>query len=382
MKISNHCLTLFFTAITCLTGCKEKYDLPSTVVDKNYLVVEGFINSGPDSTFIQLSRTTNLSSPSIIQPETNATVSVMGSTGEHYLLSEKNPGLYGGGPFTLTNTNTYQLQINTSDGKQYISADLKTRTTPAIDSVSWQQDPGAGVRIFVNTHDASNQTRYYAWNFEETWEFLSYTTSGFSFVAEDSTVVPRAAIDSIYRCWQHNRSTAVLIGSSARLSNDVIYMAPLTSVEQDSWKLSTRYSILVKQRALDKETYEYLEKVKKNTEQLGSIFDPLPSTGSGNIRCVTNPGEPVIGQAYISNTVEQRIFILPGQLTRWRYRLFCELDTIPNIKDSLAFFFSAGMVPIDEIRGPLGGTVLGYSASSTYCMDCRLRGKHERPDFW
>lgn len=383
MKKNTSILIVFTAALIMLAGCKEKYNLPSTVVDKNYLVVEGFINNGNDLTTIRLSRTVPTGDTANIKPEPNATLHISGEGGEDYSLQETEPGVYTGGPFALNGATKYQLHISTNNGKQYESTPMTVKYTPAVDSVSWVQD-AEGVKIYANTHDPSNQTRYYAWQFEETWEFYSSTTSSFKFNPTDSSMETRGSgIDSIYRCWQSNVSTSIIIGSSAKLSDDIIYLAPLTSIEKDSWKLSSRYSILLKQRALDKETFEYLEKMKKNSEQLGTIFDPLPSTSGGNIKCITDPSEIVIGQSYISSMVEKRIFITRSQLEDWRYILYCETDTVPNIKDSLVAFFGSGQLyAIHAIYPPMGGPILGYSGSLRHCMDCTLRGIHKRPDFW
>lgn len=371
------------TLVICVVGCKEKYNLPPTVVNKNFLVVEGYINNGNEPTIIRLSRTIPTGDTAQVRPEPNATLRISGEAGEDYALQETTAGVYTGGPFVLNAAAKYQLHINTNNGKQYESSPMVVKSTPAIDSVSWVQERD-GVKIYANTHDNSNLTRYYAWQFEETWEFFSTTTSPFKFNPVDSSMEDRrGGADSIYRCWQSKVSTNIIIGSSAKLSDDIIYMAPLTSVEKDSWKISSRYSILVKQRALDKETYEYLEKMKKNSEQLGSIFDPLPSTSGGNIKCITDPTEIVIGHSYVSSMVEKRIFITRSQLEDWRYFLFCETDTVPNIKDSLAAFFGSGhLYAIAPIMPPMGGPIIGYSGSLRHCMDCTLRGIHERPDFW
>jgi len=62
----------------CLIGttCKTPYEPVEITVNVNYLVVEGIINSGPDSTIIKLSRTTKLKDKVQTIPERGATVVV------------------------------------------------------------------------------------------------------------------------------------------------------------------------------------------------------------------------------------------------------------------------------------------------------------------
>lgn len=373
--------TLCFTVILFWGGCKEKYALPETLIDKNYLVVEGFINSGGDTTEIRLSRTVRPGDTSYISPEQNAAVAIVGENGDMYPLNETKPGVYRGGPHTLNEPTKYSLTIQTSNGRQYASDFVEVKKTPPIDSINWTREQN-GVTVYANTHAPQNNLRYYAWQFDETWEFYSYAWSSYDFREEDSTMFFRSNPEKIFRCWQSDRSTNILIGSSAKLSEDIIYMAPLTFIPDDSWKLSVKYSIRVKQRVLSKGAFEYLEKMKKNSEQLGSIFDPQPSTSSGNIRCTTDPAEVVIGYVYISSVVEKRIFIDRSELPGWKYRMFCNVDTVPNIKDSLAFFFGAiRWEPISAVSAP-GGGISDYTASSPVCMDCTLRGTNVKPDFW
>ena len=57
-------------------SCKKPY-LPTVVAtNSNYLVVEGTINTGQDSTVIKSSRTTAIYSDAPTKPELNATVEI------------------------------------------------------------------------------------------------------------------------------------------------------------------------------------------------------------------------------------------------------------------------------------------------------------------
>jgi hypothetical protein len=81
------------------------------------------------------------------------------------------------------------------------------------------------------------------------------------------------------------------------------------SITNSSEKLAHTYVIQLRQYALTKEGFEYYERLKKNTEQIGSIFDPQPSALSGNIHCITTPGELVLG--FISaSTISHKQFTL------------------------------------------------------------------------
>ena len=374
------CYTLLFTVFLSANACKEKYDLPETVENKDYLVVEGFIDGGNDSTFISLSRTVTPQDTTSIKTEQGAIVSIEGQNGENFLLSEIKPGLYAAAPLLLNPSGQYGLAITTHNGKAYQSDYVDVKKTPAIDSVSWTREPD-GVQVYINTHDAENNTRYYNWQYRETWEFYSGLYSNWEWDPVREIVMSRNNPVLIYRCWQSYTSTNIIIGSSAKLRDDIIYQYPITFIADDSWKLQTRYSILVKQRALSKGAYDYLENMKKNSEQLGSIFDPQPSSSNGNIHCINDPKEVVLGYVYSSTMVERRIFITRSEVGGWKYRMLCEEFSIKNHPDSLRLAFGgSGLIPTSE-EG-MGPVIERYKAGSRQCVDCTLRGTNVKPDFW
>jgi hypothetical protein len=100
------------------------------------------------------------------------------------------------------------------------------------------------------------------------------------------------------------------------------------------------YSINVKQYTWTKEGYEFLEKMKKNTEVTGSVFDPQPSELKGNIRNVSDPTEPVIGFFNICNIEQKRFWIKNSDVPGWGYYPDCPTLDVPNISDSIYAYAS------------------------------------------
>jgi hypothetical protein len=73
------------------------------------------------------------------------------------------------------------LYIKTKGGEEYISDYVGIMDTPPIDSVAWRPD-GDGVSVMVNTHDVTGQSKYYRWDYVETWEYESPFISLFKVV--------------------------------------------------------------------------------------------------------------------------------------------------------------------------------------------------------
>ncbi len=363
--------------LAVLWGCVDPYRPPAISAPNTYLVVDGFLNGAGPST-IRLSRTQNLSDNKRVTVETKAVVQAEAQTGGSFPFTDKGDGTYTRPTADFRFGQKYRLRIKTNGGREYLSDYVTVLKTPAVDSLSWQAQ-GDGVQFHVSTHDPANNTRYYRWEFEETWEYyvnffsrIEYQNGKFDVRQED-----------ISHCWRTEKSTSIWLGSSSRLSQDVISKAQLLKVSPStSDRLRIRYSLLVKQYALTAESYEFWQNLKKNTESLGSLFDPQPFQAMGNIHSVADPNEPVIGYLSGYSVEEKRIFIARTQLPDWRVPTLyesCEPDTIP-VKDAVTEV-ERGLVPIDEILN-MRGQVVGYSMSSEYCVDCRTRGSNVRPSYW
>lgn len=358
--------------------------MPKTVAESNnILVVEGIINSGNDSTFIKLSRTVRLDAGRAINAETGAMVTVESESGAIYILTEISDGIYAAAPITINNTHKYRLHIQTNS-KEYISDFVEVKITPVIQNLGFDVK-GDKLNITVSTADSTNNTRYYRWEYDQTWEFNANYHSDLKYI--DHQLVYRVQDkDEIYHCWANEKTPEIKLGSSAKLSQDVVKDNILLSVPGTSEKLGIKYSILVKQYALTKDAFEFWQNLKKNTEQLGTIFDPMPSQLMGNIHCINNAAEQVIGYVSVSSITTKRAFIDKSSLTQFKTTPFytdCRVDTADI--EHLDFHFQTEKgpyIPLWTYEGREGENKSGLAMAISRCADCTLRGTTKRPDFW
>jgi hypothetical protein len=372
-------------------NCKDKYVSPAITPSTGYLVVEGVINAGVGTTNIVLKRTTKLDSTSIVY-EKGASVSVEGENSSKFNLQETSAGNYSIQNLNLINAIKYRLNINTLDGKKYQSDFATVQSTPAIDSVSWKQD-SIGVHLFINTHDPSNQTKYYQWDYTETWEYHSpsityllydpYNTSlGVRYGLKFKDPIMVTFDTTINTCWQGDYSKSILIGSTVGLSDNKINL-PLNFIPTGSVKLNVLYSIKTRQYSLSEGKYQFLQKMKKNTESTGSVFDAQPSELVGNIHCISNPTDPVIGYIDICQIRENRTFIKNSQLSKWDYKAPCREVEVEDSPDSITYMHTQGYLPLRQgkiavIYGPPGT----HWYTTPVCLDCTLTGTNVKPPFW
>lgn len=366
-------LAAYATLLLLIGSCVDPYRPPQIEAPNQYLVVDGFLNGGTGNSIIKLSRTQNLGNTTKPAAETRATILVEGTTGERFSFVESPAGTYTLAAATLPVGKSYQVRIKTQVGGEYLSDPITIKQTPKIDSLNWAVK-NDGLQIYVNTHDPANKTRYYRWEYEDTYEIRTPYESPFDYV--DGKTKPRTS-PPVNHCWRTQSSTAILLGTSSRLTDDVLQRAPLLFIPGSSPKLWIKYSLLLKQYAQSQEAYAYWENLQKTTEQLGGLFDPLPSQVGSNLHSLTNPAEPVLGFLDGYTTEQIRVFInrpldLSYNLLRTGYEN-CKLDTIPipgSPPQPLSAYLGqgGGYIAIKELKANTQ-----YLATGTQCADCRDR---------
>lgn len=377
---------IYWLIIVIAFACKERYTPPVLSSNKNYLVVDGIIIPGNDSTILKLSRTINISDTLVPKPEPGAQVQVVGENNDAHALIGDGTGNYVSPGLNLSTNQKYRLEILTGDGQSYQSDFVEIRQSPPIDDIGWYQDSVNNIRINVSTHDPANNTRYYKWDYVETWSFHSNYQTFFDW--ENGTMVQLPFDQHIYFCYRFANSSNISIASSAKLASDLVYQQPVTTVGQGSEKAAYLYSILIKQYALTKEAFEFWDNLKKTTEQLGSLFDAQPSQLQGNIHCITTPGQPVIGYVSFSSLQTKRLFIDNRDLHGWGYLPYyndydCGIKRVSG--DSMSYYFPPGLPTIFSVIGTPTGAPPGsaYLIMPKKCVDCRVHGGTSiKPPFW
>ena len=368
--------------LLAFNACREPFDIELDAADLSLLVVEGYVEVEGKESMITLSRTLPLGSEASLAPEENARVFLESNSGQIWNFEEVSPGRYSFGE-ALDINQQYSLKIRLSNNREYASGYMEANASPEIDEIGFDRDED-GISLFVSTQ-GSAEAAYYIWDFEETWNFRSAVTSSFLYDAERDMVLPRTVEQRTDLCWKGSPSRGIIMESSKRFANDFIFRKEIHRIPLLSEKLGRRYSILVRQRVVDREAFDFWEIMKKNSDDLSGIFSPLPSLMTSNISNVDDPSENVIGHISLGASREKRIFISNSEVSPWRIFIDdyenCRYssDTIPPSLYRGAFG-GKNIVPVQEITEGLA--VLGYTGGSRACTDCTLRGSKEKPEFW
>lgn len=389
-------LALAWVGLLLLGGCVEPY-LPSMPASaQNYLVANGFLNSQGVTT-IQLSRSLQLTDTKALTPESRANVFIQANGGPRFALTESpaGSGTYTSASLNLNPTLTYQLRLTTSAGREYASDLSPVKTAPPIDQVHWRHE-NDGVQLYADAHDAGRNTTYYRWKYQETWQFTSAYQSRYQYNSASKQIEPRK--DDIYHCWQMMLASPILQTSTARLSQDMVTDFPLVFLPANSEKISVKYSILVQQLAQSKEEYDYWETLKKNTESLGSINDPLPTQLTGNVHCLSDANESVLGFVGVHSVSEQRIFIAHADVPQLAFLIAqTPYPACQRLRENRGgpdapppggtyYFDTPAFYQVFATSCDTAGcsylTAKYYYGAKAECVDCRLRGTNVRPSFW
>ncbi len=378
-----------------IAACRQPFLSPVSELDKDVLCIEGFINTGNESSVITLSRLQDLKDTAAMLPELKAKVLLQEEGGNTIALAEEGKGKYVIGARTYDATKRYRLEITRSNGRKYQSQFVKPTTTPPIDKVGYKLD-SLGIRVVVDTHNTNEGPRYYYWDHEETWLFSVPNPSQFYF--ENNKFIKRT--QSVEFCYRTEKSNKIVLGSTFHLKENIIKEQEVQLAERNTGRISLIYSINVKQHAIDKDYFDYLEKVKRNTESIGSIFDAQPTQNVSNIVNPNNPDEMVVGYFNMHSVQQKRLFVTIDQLPSYlRYTAdSCHVEqydfwfvdktglVIDYMHPEQYFTDPRKYVPIIYVRRgdpafepPFKSYVTGVAAE---CGDCTLTGVLAKPSFW
>lgn len=334
--------------ILIIAGCVETF-IPDLDEVQYVPVVEGLITNEPEVYTIRLYWSIPVGETKTI-PLGRCDVEVHDDLGHIYRFTETStPGTYVSDSTTFQGVvgRKYKLRINTNNaalkGYSYESVPVEMKAVPPIDSLYYEKVSVTGVspwggqkegyQIYLNTYDPTGECRFFRWNYTETWKFE----------------IPYPALNQI--CWITNNSKDINIKNSMTLSDNRIVYHPVILITNETDRLSRRYSIIVNQYSLSEEEFVYWEKLKNLTQDVGSLYDIIPFSIPGNIYCIEDPGEKILGYFSVSARTSRRIYINTLFPSSFYFYIKCELDTLLMLYD----------------RG---------------CKDCTRRGTLKKPDFW
>jgi len=389
------CCVLFVS----VSSCVEEIAF-STTHNKRALVIESTLTNEIRFQEVRLSHSyaLNQAGPSY---ETNAIVSISDDQQQTYTFHSLDSGRYVSDvQFAAVPGRLYQLEIQTADGQQYSSTPTALTSETQIDALNVAMESIEGKDYFViklDSYDPTGQSKYYRYAYEETYKIVApYYSDYKTIVIQNESpykvdTVPKTTA-STKICYATQRSQEIIQTETTALTEDRLHQFPVHRLPVDDFKVSHRYSILVKQFVQSPEAYAYFNTLNEFSED-ENLFSQI-QTGfiTGNISA-EDPEATVIGFFEVAAVNSKRLFFNYRDFIntgRPPYKNECspqapELETdkgnevgsplIDQLNSGEYMFYMANHARSEFFPGP-------YLIVNRACGDCTVFGSVEKPDFW
>lgn len=379
---------LIYNVLLCvalLCSCVDEYNASLPESSQQMLVVEGSIYSDSVCT-IRLTHTIGLNQNTYgdIPVEADAQVEVCGSDGSTYPGKQTVRGSYSIPVGHLEADVRYWLQITTRDGLNFQSQPLAPLDAPDVQLYHYQDvanDRMGPVNILLSTA-TTGAPQYMSWSYMECFELQTPLKSEWCYNPDSLAIVPLPfPVDHGFgRRVSHQNLMAC---SDDYVDNRIVGFRLLT-LPNTSPCLCKCYYIRVYQEAISKAEYEYEEARRKQSDEMGGLFTPQPSTLPTNIHC-TNGKKGVIG--FVG--VRGRVATSEMYLRNYHEVIYKEARRIQTIMGSeiKQNGYTPKQLYMDGYQVWNYDPTLGGAAwVSSWAVDCRVSGwgftTFVKPDFW
>lgn len=388
---------LLLLVLGFFVACTEPYAFENESYE-DILVVDGMLTNQIKKHQLYLARSYAFGQQSL--PEKGAMVRVVDQEGNAVAYREKADFVYEATqPFGAQAGKEYHVEITTAAGKNYRSRTMRLPEVATIEGVTASAATNdldeAGIRIAIDAQSASNDSRLYRLEYEETYKVVAPFWTPYDAVVVfegystfETAVILRETEERV--CYALNKSNKIMLRSTANQTLDRIDQEEVVFLSTQDAKLIHRYSVLVRLLVEQPETYNYFNTLKELSAQSVNFFSAVqPGYLTGNLFNPSNEAEKVAGFFRVSAADEARIFINlndyypdaeePPYFRSCGFQAPLAEGTRGN-RSLLNIIYRGWMRFYDYNRGEMpGGPYLMVPAS---CGDCTVLGSNKKPDFW
>ncbi|MGO3182898.1 MAG: DUF4249 domain-containing protein [Aequorivita sp.] len=391
---------LFLTTLFFQGSCTEPFEI-ETVDYESVLVVESTITDEIKQQVVKLSRTSTLENSEVLNVN-NATVYVTSDAGAVYYFNWNDEvGYYiSDEAFSAQPNTSYSLKINTADGKNYTSSSVVLPPVVEMDEVYAERinEPSQskdGVQVLVNTTDPTGNSKYFRYEYEETYKIVAPNPTRWYTDINDYnpqtgdytiTLTPRVPEEI---CYSTEVSSGINQASTKQFDENRVFRFPVRYLSKTDSKIRTRYSLLVKQYVQSVEAFTFYKMIK----DLGSIQSLLsqgqPGYVTGNMVSEANPEEKVLGFFEASSMTSKRIYFNYEDfgMPKPPYFVDCEIlmlniyahgDPIGYDEHSALYTY----IHYHDYQVLTASTTGYYRIVQPECSVCTYFSSNVKPDFW
>ncbi len=374
--IITHSRRIILTGLVFLmASCVEPFE-PEISRYEDIIVVYGTFTDKDEDHYVNISQTTGYYDYDK-RRLSGAVVALEDSEGNMATYQEVSDGRYclPEGSILPVIGRSYRIVIEIPNGSRYAS-DFEELLNPAkIDSIYYEPENEAatetgeklqGLQMYVDSKSTASSTRYYRWDWNETWEYyVPHSKPGY---------------ENRRTCWKTTGSSQINIADTRLLSEDFIYKHKLHFINTSTNKLIREYSTEVSQYTISQRAYNYWKQLEQTNEQSGSLFDPPPTSPAGNLESL-NSDQAVLGYFQVSGVSRKRIFIsrddLPDSFSVKTGYEHCESITVLGLAEAEQ---RSGWILLYQYTWM--DTIYTSLTNHYDCYDCTTTGTTKKPDFW
>ncbi len=394
-------IILFILLGLLSTTCTEEIDIDDQLSFEDAIVVEATITNELKYQQIKITRTFKFEDDGP-KAESNADVKIVDSANNTFIFTEQAPGVYLSNINFKAQLNTdYQLMI-TTEGRSYTTLQSQLSNPTQIDQLYASREVNSVgneiMSIFVDSFDATRQSNYYRYEYEETYKIIAPNWVPIDFIIlqdEDGNdlpapgLIPRPFDQEV--CYTTVLSNSIIQTTTTDLLEDRVSKFAIRNISVDNAIISHRYSILVKQYVQSLEAFTYYD-ILGQLSGSGSLFSQIqPGFINSNIFSTEDRNEKVLGFFEISSVTEQRIY--------FNYEDFFSNEDLPpyfiDCRTSTPLI-QKGTPPSTPLKDGIEAGILKYFAENnppapnegpyfvvpTACGDCTVLGTNVKPEFW
>ncbi len=347
-----------------LGSCLSEIDLAAPPTTANNLAITAtLLKSSPSTLNVTVNQVDNFSGFSTPIPVNDAQVFLLNEQGEGISVPLQFEGIYrlsipaNSSSISIEEGQSYQLQINTVEGKTYTSSFEKLNPVPKASGLSYELETREDIndnedivdqtfiRFFINTPltaESGDNKAVLKWDMTGTYRFVESLDEGQNIPTQKSCYVSEIL----------QRERPVVFNGNA--SPRPVLEKQFIIEEKLNYRFVTGYYLTVRQQSISEEAFEYWESIRKVVDISGNFFEAPPGKIRGNFSNSADAEEDVFG--YFSAIQEDTI------------RLFVS----PRDIDQVILPLCPGVVPA------------GQEPPRFICFECLLisNSSSQKPDYW
>jgi hypothetical protein len=345
--------------------------------------IEGSLIKGEEEQRVQVSTTASLDYP-VFYPVRGCDVTLLDEFDNAYSYREVSGGIYKVSipDEELVHGRYYKLRVISGEGLVYESDYEMLNPGVEVDSLYYEiedkvdkvsGEPYTGLQFYLDVKAGEDESRYFRWRIDETYEYKSFAPISYYYLDESLTPIYPNDPWEFFTCWKGGEISGLYQSSTMNLTENEKKRIYLNYVSALTERLLIKYSLNVRQYTLSENAYEYFEQNRLATEEGEGLYTRQPRQPITNFMNVDDDSERVLGYFWVSTQTSMRIFVP-------------RIEEMDVSGEQCAYW---EFNPLEDGEGPFpiylyDDQDLGkLYVSSLLCFDCTKRGgTNVKPDFW